>query len=156
MSIIVWDGKLLAADTGGIMSGTEVESRKLHVVEKTQHVYGGTGTLSEVSGLQYWHEQGADMEKWPAWQKEDSNGNSSHLIVAHNGILVEYEALPHPIPVEPPFCAWGSGANYAFGALHMGADAIQAAQAAVAMNIYCNGNVRWVNLETLEEGVLSG
>ena len=45
-------------------------------------------------------------------------------------------------PIDTPFCAVGSGADFALGAMQFGADAVQAVYCAIAQDQHTGGEVR--------------
>lgn len=66
------------------------------------------------------------------------------IVIDPEGNLQVFEGDRFSIPVEAPFCL-GSGAAYAYGALHAGADSGQAIQAAIKYDVYSGGDVVTIN-----------
>lgn len=124
MTVITWDGKTLAADKQGTTSDMRV------VVTKIKRLPSGAvvawcGTQEGGLEMAQWYVGGADPTKWPAAQ---SAPDWTRLVVAENGKVVYFETRPIPQPLKEPFHAWGSGRDYAMGALAMGADAKKAVE----------------------------
>lgn len=137
MSVIAWDGKTLAVDrqlTCADIRLTGTKCRKLANGE----VVAWTGGIEYGMILARWYEQGADPLKWPAFQRTDE---WSRLIVCQPSQVVEFEKEPEPQLVEEPFCAWGSGRDFAMGAMAMGATARRAVEVACRFNIHCGMGV---------------
>lgn len=133
MSVIAWDGKVVAADrqaTGGEMRRATKKIRRIG----TGEILACTG--DEAGGLEMmrWYEDGADRAKWPAAQNTD---RWTRLIVIDRRGARVYEQACEPIIIRKPFMAWGSGRDFAMGAMAVGADARRAVQVANRFNCYC-------------------
>ncbi len=143
MTVIAWDGKRLAADR----QATNADMRAK--VSKARRLSGGcvvafTGELEKGLVLTRWYEEGALPERWPAFQKTD---DWTRLIIADaNGVRV-YEKELVPQTFDETFMAWGSGRDFAMGAMAMGADAKQAVEVASMFNVYCGGGVEVFDLQ---------
>lgn len=124
MSTVAWDGKIIAADKMAVNCGLERKKSKLFKHDNV--VYAVTGELSEGLVLIQWHKDGADIEKYPKFQTPE---DWTRLIVAEYGKITVYEAHPYPTE-EEPFMAWGSGRDFAMGAMEMGAGAVRAIEIA--------------------------
>ena len=96
------------------------------------------GDRCEGIALVHWFQDGAITADWPAFQRHD---NWSRLVVAKRGKVFSYEHVAEIIPVTSEFEAWGSGRDFAIGALEMGADARKAVEIANQYNIYCGFGV---------------
>lgn len=138
MSVIVWDGTTIAADKRGTNADLITVTTKLHKLDSGV-VLGWTGTMEHGLGLMEWFKNGAKKEEWPSFQQKDT---WTRLIVAHpDGHIVQYEQEPYPQLIESDRCAWGSGRDYAFGAMAMGADAIKAVEVASEFCSSCGNGV---------------
>lgn len=121
MTVIAWDGKTLAADRQGTCAGMRYRATKLRRIGKEalaicgDHDYG--------TALMEWYERGATPETWPSFQK---TGDWVRLIVASRGRCFHYEREPKKLRVLDRFMAWGSGRDYAMGAMATGVDARRA------------------------------
>lgn len=133
MSIIVWNGSTIAADRQGTCADMKVTLRKIRVL-KSGVVLAWTGAQEQGIALVGWYEAGADRDKWPAFQKGE---NWTQLIVADANGADLYEREPEPQMVHDEFMAWGSGRDFAMGALAMGADAKTAVEIASRFNVNC-------------------
>jgi len=133
MSVVVWDGKTLAADRQATLNNTKCQTRKITRLPSGD-LLAWVGNSESGLALLKWYLSGADPETWPEVQKGD---DWSRLIVVHKGKVWEYEQTPVKIPLHQKFGAWGSGSDLAIGALAMGADAVQAVKIASKFNIYC-------------------
>src|SRR6185312_1506553 len=66
----------------------------------------------------------------------DFEGASALVLCPKRGILI-FDDCGEPDPVQEPFFAIGSGGQVALGAMHMGASAVQAVEAACRWNASC-------------------
>lgn len=153
MTVIVWDGRSLAADRLMTCGSQAREARKLFVHERGTDgrlfAIAICGTLPGGLLLRDWYLAGADPEKFPAAQATDDGG---WLIVwdPHSTPeLVEYARLPVAMPVIDPRESWGSGADFALGAMAMGADARRAAEVACELCVHCGKGIDVVTREEL-------
>lgn len=138
MSVVAWDGKTIAADRQATNGSRKFTQSKLLRVESGE-IIAWTGMTENGLTMARWYKDGADPAKFPfdVQTKEDW----SRLIVASASGVVVYERLPEPQEVEDSFDAWGSGADFAIGALAMGADACQAVAVASRFDAFCGFGV---------------
>jgi ATP-dependent protease HslVU (ClpYQ) peptidase subunit len=104
-----------------------------------------TGT--EAEELMRWFELGSDESKYPEFQKKDDEFVGMMVITPDKRVL-KYERSP--IPMEYPEEKWyaiGSGRDFAYGALHMGADAVKAVEATIAYSSSCGLGIDTLTLE---------
>lgn len=138
MTIIVWDGKSLAADRQGTRGDLRVLFPK---IKKTTNVVGKSailahsGSASHTLPLFNWWEAGAEPSVYPEFQKDEETG--SVLVVASGDTCVTYTTTPYPMQVLDTYGAWGSGRDFAYGALAMGADAKTAVEIAILLCPSC-------------------
>lgn len=136
MSVVAWDGKTLAADRMGVSADMRSQMSKIMVIGPPPEIIAWTGSHEQGLTLAAWYRAGADPESWPEFQKDHDNW--TRLIVWRQGENPEiYEQLPVPQTVQDEFMAWGSGRDFAMGAMFAGASAADAVRAASAFNIYC-------------------
>jgi hypothetical protein len=133
VSIVAWDGKVLAADKQATNSGMKILSTKLWNLTNgiTLAVAGG---LPSGLAMKEWFVAGADPAKWPASQGTD---DWARLIVFDGVGLHTYEQICVPIRAMGDFEAWGSGRDFAMGAMAMGATAEKAVEIASSFSVDC-------------------
>lgn len=126
MTVIAWDGKSIAAD--------KMSARGDLISTVTKMVEGRDGYFvatcgSTIKGLILidWFNDGAKKEDLPDFQKTD---DWVWLIAAKKGELLIYCQEHKPMTIEDQFCAWGSGCEFAIGAMSAGATAYQAVEIA--------------------------
>lgn len=141
MSVIAWDGKTIAADTMQVCADMRSAASKLMRVHTLAgfDVIGWCGDNEQGLLLARWYQEGADPGKWPEFQKTDS---WTRLVVASRAGLSFFEKLPVAQVVRDPYMAFGSGRDYAMGAMAMGATAAQAVECAIKHCISTGGTVQ--------------
>lgn len=124
MSTVAWDGKTLAADrqcnNGDLKSPT---SKIRRLPDGT--LLACTGNLGAGRILMKWYEDGQVQADYPTANQE-KDALFARLIVVKDGSVSQYETFYVPIPLIHPFFAWGSGRDFAIGAMANGAKATDA------------------------------
>ena len=69
------------------------------------------------------------------------------LILVDSEGLSRYEGTPHPIKHGGNACAFGDASDFAYGALAMGATAVEAVRVAINYSNKCGGNIESFSLE---------
>jgi ATP-dependent protease HslVU (ClpYQ) peptidase subunit len=145
MSIIVWDGKTLAADCQVSYGGTACKVSKIRRL-KNGAIIAMTGGECSGEMMAQWYEQGANLSNYPACQT-DKDDWSRLIVVMPSGLLFCYERYPVAVPVRQVPMAWGSGQDFALGALAMGADARKAVEIASQFSTDCGLGVEAIEVE---------
>ena len=137
MSVVAWDGKTLAADKQATNSGLRVTTTKLRRLKdhNSDTVIAWTGDQDHGETVALWYSRGAIPADWPECQKDRDAW--ARLIVASPSGAFFFERQPVPIKVEDKFAAWGSGRDYALGALACGKSARQAVEVACRFDSGC-------------------
>lgn len=133
MSIVAWDGKNLAADNQGTNNGLRMRTQKIFQAPSKEAVMAFTGDIEQGLALLEWFTKGEVLEDWPSFQKAE---NWTRMICASKGRAFIFELLPIRQYVFDPFMAWGSGRDFAMGAMAQGASATEAI---LKTNIHCEG-----------------
>lgn len=146
MSIVAWDGKSIAADKMTVSCDMRSTTTKLVIVDGQN---GGLflAWVGESGGglaLLDWYQKGRNPDQWPAAQR---TADWTRLIVADKNGVVFYEREPFAQSVEEPFMAWGSGRDFAMGAMAMGASAKEAVEVASRFSTTCGNGVDWYDLQ---------
>jgi ATP-dependent protease HslVU (ClpYQ) peptidase subunit len=139
MSVVAWDGKCIAADRQMTCNDMRMLTTKMRRLDDGT-VLAWTGLPGAGLMLVRWYVEG---KEWPDGQQGE---NWSRLIVAKKDRVEMYERYPVPILVESAFMAWGSGQEFALGAMAMGATAIQAVDVANRFSVNCGFGVEWYDL----------
>lgn len=137
MTVIVWDGKTLAADKMAVQGGLKRPVTKIKKINGNLCAISGDWDLAQETFE--WFAKGADPEKLPPYYR-DKDDWQPMLVITPMGRVIKYERSPYPMEytesVETQgFYAMGSGRDFAIGAIAMGADAIEAVRVA---SLYCD------------------
>lgn len=148
MSVVVWDGKILAADTRSVACGLmgRISKIRLHSGE----ICAWTGQADHGEALFAWYVRGAKQEDYPAFQSTPDW--TRFIVVSGQTHCKVYEQTPFPISEYAP-CAWGSGRDFALGALAMGADAIKSVEIACQFSVGCGLPVESFNISGIDDVV---
>lgn len=145
MTIIVWDGVTLAADRQATQSDIARKVKKIRRIRG--HLVGASGQWDLAQEMFDWFAKGAKAEEWPASQRKDETWVGL-LVITPKGKILKYEQAPIPMDFSMNRnYAFGSGRDFAYGAMAMGADARDAVRVA---SQFCTGCGMGVDTLTLE------
>jgi ATP-dependent protease HslVU (ClpYQ) peptidase subunit len=144
VSVIVWDGKTLAADCQCTCAGLKYRVSKIRRLPDGT-VLAWTGGADTGQLMAKWYEDGADVKAWPAHQANQKHW--CHLVVMRtDGQVFCYEQYPSPIECLEAPMAWGAGRDFALGAMAAGADARKAVEIASQFSNTCGFGVEAFDL----------
>lgn len=149
MTIIVWDGKTLAADKQATDDGVKRTVTKIRRVKSGPTkgcLIAGSGPCGQANALMDWFEDGADPELFPKYQDSDQLAAILTVITPEKKIL-RYEYCVTPIVFEDEQYCTGSGREIAYGALALGADAVTAVSVACEYLIDCGMGIDKLTLK---------
>ena len=145
MSVIVWDGKTLAADKQLTVGAVRFAGTKIFEIRGS--LVGFSGDFDFAQSMKHWFESGCEVEKYPASQN-DNDRWVGMLVVTKDRKIYKYERSPYPMDMtENKVYAFGSGREFALGALSMGADAQKAVEIAMLHEINCGVGIDKLTLE---------
>jgi ATP-dependent protease HslVU (ClpYQ) peptidase subunit len=145
MTVIVWDGVTLAADKQATQSDLARRVKKIRRIRG--NLVGASGQWDLAQEMFDWFAQGAKRETWPATQRTDDKWVGL-LVITPSRKILKYESSPIPIDFTANRrYAFGSGRDFAYGAMEMGADARAAVLAASKFDINCGMGVDTLTLE---------
>lgn len=126
-------------------SACHVGSVRVHSIQKIWkvrgHLIGCAGNLVDMHTFRKWFEAGAWEDKYPKMKELDA------LVVTPEGKVVTYEnGAPHAIEIEDEYISIGTGSPIALGALHAGATAAEAIEAAINHCSKTNGKIQTLYL----------
>lgn len=118
--------------------------KKLTVIDGV--CIAGSGLSHQVNDFVDWWKKGRDQNSAP------SVTESTIAIIHHDGRIEEYfeHCIGRPFDELDPPMAWGSGCEYALGAMLAGADAKRAVEIACERDVTCGGDIQVVTLEDLQ------
>lgn len=145
MTIIAWDGKILAADSRMTCGGdiTTDKTNKIHPLKSSVSylgdellVMGYSGVCADVFKLLE-HLQSSEF------YKKDIDHGINALIIGRKHLYELEKGRSHMIQFpKNTKLAVGSGKPFAVSALSLGMNSIEAVKHAIKHNIYCGGLVR--------------
>jgi hypothetical protein len=144
MTVIAWDGEVLATDTQCTLGNAKYQSPKAwyESVGGQACIISGVGTLKNIHRHKEWLVRD-DKSDFPYGALE--NHYYQFILVTKEGLL-RYEGTPYPIVHGVNACAFGEASDFAYGALAMGATAIEAVKVAIQYSHQCGGNVESYSL----------
>jgi len=149
MTIIVWDGEGLATDRQAIDGSHKRETDKAWYISRGDTIYivSGVGLLKNIINLREWYKEGANPKEYPLNGISNGQTISQQLLVVHpkDGLLV-YEDTTMPECRGFEQCAFGEGKEYAYGALSMGATAVEAVSIANQYSLHCGKGIALYSL----------
>lgn len=132
MTVIAWDGKSIAADRRAERGGVVCIATKL-IKGRDGWMLATCGRMDQGIALKNWFNDGAEPKTYPAFMKDDDT-----TLIAIKGKQVRvWESLPEPSSYNDKFSAWGSGAEFAIGAMAAGATALEAVKIAGKHCVTC-------------------
>ena len=138
MTVIVWDGRTLAVDSAALQGNVVHRADKVVLINGNRELLTGHGDAALVLQLVDWYKAGADVATFPF--TSGFSHNPAELIVLRRDGLYRYEG-PHPIYHGQNACAFGDGADFAYGALYVTMFSAKAVAAACEYSPSCAGPV---------------
>ena len=138
MSVIVWDGKMLAADRRACHGNLIRTTTKIFKINN--HLYGYAGVAATGEELLAWHVAGADPNSFPLSQR-DPETSCSPLVITPDKRVLTYESSPYPLTFHDTHFAIGSGRDFALAALLLGYPADEAVATACHFDSGCGNGV---------------
>lgn len=150
MSTIAFDGKIVAADKQGTYCSTIRNTTKLVRLDNGE-ICGWTGTLAVGETMLDWYKAGADPEKHPP-EILDKEANTSFIVIQPSGLVWMYGGFKKQETFTDRFCAWGSGREFAIGAMAAGKNAIDAVAIAMDYDINTGVGITWFKIDGSDSG----
>ena len=147
MSVVVWDGKTLATDRQSLTAELRVLTSKIKRLPDGT-VLAWTGSEDGGLAMARWYQDGADRSAWPESQK-DKDDWTRLIVVKPDGEVFFYERFAEAIKVIDTPIAWGSGRDFAMGAMAMGANARKAVEVANQFCVSCGMGVEAYDVEPI-------
>lgn len=138
MTTIAWDGKSVAADGQVTYGGQYIGPKSFREIKRIDDtVYALVGSAALFDPFIKWYRDGADPYDPLCVEKDDTTA----LLVFQDGQCLMYKTnIPYPDELHAPD-AWGSGCEYAIGAMMAGADAKRAVEIAAVCNPGTGGEI---------------
>ena len=146
MTVIVWDGKTLAADKRTGFGAEYCTTTK--ILRIRGHLVGWAGATALGVMVVAWFEAGADPEKFPEKQRGTDGG--SLLVICPDGTVHHYASEPLPMVIDDTYFSIGSGSGMASAALYLGHDARRAVEVASALDLNCGNGIDTLCIESAD------
>lgn len=149
MTVIAWDGAILAADRRLVVGGIVAETTKIRRAGK--FLVGGAGPGTDVAYLLEWGDHDFDPDQHPEKLYGIKISEDAALLAVTDSIggprVLLYEAGGRlPVVVKSPFFALGSGEKFALAAMHLGHNAEYAVSVANALCHWCGNGCDMLRL----------
>ena len=145
MTIIVWDGKTLASDKQATNAGLKRQVTKIFVING--HMVGFSGDFDYAQTMKHWFESGCKPEEFPKHQ-EDDNKWVGMVVITPDKRVLKYERSPYPMDfTEAGAHCFGAGRDFAYGALAMGANAVEAVEVTCRYENSCGMGIDFLTFE---------
>lgn len=149
MTVIAWDGEVLAADQLIVNDNGVIIAHEKKVFEAVCPVLGKVlfayaGEVRYKKAFLGWLNSDMNPEKFPKMKDEDQ----TTFIVISEEIIRIFGTSPHysEYPANQKM-AWGCGKEFAYGAMEAGMSAIGAVDVAIKKNVWCGGAIDFVALQ---------
>lgn len=130
MTCIAWDGETLAADRQASLGSLRIVTTKIMRLPDGS-LCGGSGDGPMIRALMQWAIDGMSETDFPEGNK-DVEADLLHIALDKTCNL--YTANRHPLRIEQPFMATGSGRDFAMAAMYLGKTASEAVAVAAALD----------------------
>jgi hypothetical protein len=149
MTVIAYDGEHVAADTYIVNdSGLHLRTRKIEVFE--DKVLATSGAADHGEALVVWFKMGRNPATFP--HAPDRAKDAYLYVFQYEKPVVVFQTWPAPILFPVTEFTAGCGGEIARAALKMGRHAMGAAALACELNVFCGGDVEYVDLRDLAGG----
>jgi hypothetical protein len=156
MTTIAFDGRFLAADRR-ITFGTEISARaerKLDVAGAPPMAFASTGSIAEHWRAAFiaWWLGGHQGDLPPSYGADTEKAGNFIAVTADGDVQTVSYACPYAWRMGAP-CAFGSGADFATGAMLAGRSAMEAVIIAAQCDTNTGGGVQFIDIQGLALGV---
>ena len=156
MSTVVYKDGVMAFD-----SRMGLNDMIMHGVLKAgrtkKYLYGYAGRASHMTPLYDWVRECEAEKDMPSpeffYRKNDSlisvGDVGTCMLISASGTIWEVTTEGHTIPIPRAFHAIGNGYEYAFGAMAMGASAVEAVEVASQYDAFTGGEIHSLNIDSI-------
>lgn len=141
MTVIVFDGRTLAADRQMTINGMRHSVTKIHRFGDL--LVGCAGDADSCNEMIDWVKTGRWADRFPDLQRTD---RYCSCMVIDGGKILLYWQSPVPHVIEDPVCAIGSGRDVAVAAVMCGSDARGAVKIACSLIQDCGMGIDAIDL----------
>lgn len=143
MTVVVCTLDSITADKQATQS--ELARAVVKVKKLRNHLCAVAGDWDLAQEMFHWFEEGADPIRFPAFQRTDNNW-VAFVVVTPDQRVLKYERSPFPMDytaatIKDGWYVFGSGRDYAIGALACGATPVEAVKIASKYSTTCGQGV---------------
>ena len=146
MTVIVWDGKTLAADRRACF-GTFHRSMKKILRLADGSLAGFAGDAAYCAQAIQWVNDGMVAADFPASQRSRETF-AGLMIIKTDRTIWKLEDTPYPFQIQDHQFSTGSGRDYAMAAMHLGCSAVAAVEVACALDSSCGNGIDTLDFES--------
>lgn len=144
MTVIAWDGRILAADKRSTHYNWGRTVTKIFRLMNNQGLVGFSGDAAHAMELLNWFNTGMDKATYPS-RTGDNSAGTVHItpegkIHVYNGTNAYHEVI------EQKTFASGCGRDFALAAMHCGQNAVDAVVTTCHFDINCGNGVDFLEL----------
>lgn len=136
MTTIAYRAGILAADSQGTDDDHGGRTKTTKIFKIRDCIAAFAGDVAEGHVFMKWLRKGKPEDEKPTFDKDEFEG----VTLDANGLWFwDWNFIP--VPLEDEFCAIGSGAAFAIGAMEAGASAIEAVEIAIRRDTGSGGKI---------------
>ncbi len=150
MSIVAYTEGVMASDSLTVDGNGLCRSYLGKIKKGTDFVIGFVGSLTDVETFWRSHNSMAFEVLVSTVYPDDRWKDLGIMVADAEGRCFEFDDRVF-VEIEEPFCAMGSGRDYALGVLSLGATPMTAVQTAIRFDAYCGGEVQRAYVGDLDE-----
>jgi hypothetical protein len=142
MTTIATDGVTVASDSMRVCGHEIIDLSTKKIKVRGGYVFAFTGDFGIFEPAIEWFLAGHEADRAP---KPIKDGNWRLLVFHHDRLMGYTDTMPYGEPWPYPQ-AFGSGAEYAMAAMHLGKSPSEAVELAARFNVYTGGPIQVVNI----------
>lgn len=150
MTVMAWDGRTLAADRSSNFGNQKVPTTKVFrgvLPNGTRFIAAAAGNTVRCHEIQEWIAAGSPKDTIPDFQKSTADACDVIVVEEGNKFPLLYQNSHIPVRIETEKFGFGSGGDFAQGALMAGATARQAVEMACEWQGGCGFGVDALEFE---------
>lgn len=149
MTVIAWDGNILAADK--MLSDSVIWRHSTKIRRHGDFLIGLAGDSDMTREMADWFVRGAKVEEFPVGSRLIEN-YSEMLVIHPDKSISLYQRTPFPIMLDGPQAALGNGRDAAMAVMLLGHNAIKAVEVACQICTGCGGGIDFLgSIELMKE-----
>lgn len=144
MSVIAWDGKMLAADKRACDGSLVRTVTKIFKINGC--LVGYSGNADQGEQMVEWFRNGEKQDEFHPSQR-DKDDWAGLLVIRPDGKIHKYERTPYPISFEDKLFTLGCGRDFALAAMYCGKTASEAVELTCLLDNGCGNGIDVLTLD---------